>query len=75
MLHITEHTGRGVPRIIRTYGRDTIKIKENTIQVTIPFDRLGIKCMPTTTWVLIPKLVPKMQQTELSNSALFQGPS
>ncbi len=41
MLHITEHTGRGVPRIIRTYGRDTIKIKENTIQVTIPFDRLG----------------------------------
>ena len=41
MLHITEHIGRGVPRIIRTYGRDTIKIKENTIQVTILFDRLG----------------------------------
>ena len=41
MLHITEHTGRGIPRITDVYGRDTIAIKENTIVVTIPYDRLG----------------------------------
>ena len=41
MLHITEHTGRGVPRITEVYGRDTIKIKENSILVTIPYERLG----------------------------------
>ena len=40
MLHITEHTGRGIPRITDVYGRDTIVIKENTILVTIPYDRL-----------------------------------
>ncbi len=40
-LHITEHTGRGIPRITDVYGRDTIKIKENSILVTIPFERLG----------------------------------
>ena len=41
MLHITEHTGRGVPRITGIYGRDTITFKENSITVTIPYDRLG----------------------------------
>ncbi len=41
MLHITEHTGRGVPIITGKYGRNAIDIQENSIQVTIPFDRLG----------------------------------
>ena len=41
MLHITEHTGRGVPRITEVYGRETIRIKENSILVTIPYERLG----------------------------------
>lgn len=39
-LHITEHTGRGIPQITSVYGRDNIRIKENNIVVTIPFDRL-----------------------------------
>lgn len=41
MLHITEHTGRGIPRITDVYGRDAITLKENTIMVTLPYDRLG----------------------------------
>ena len=41
MLHITEHTGRGIPRITGIYGRDSITFKENSITVTIPYDRLG----------------------------------
>ena len=40
-LHITEHTGRGVPRITEAYGNDVIRINENSIVVTIPFERLG----------------------------------
>ena len=40
-LHITEHTGRGVPRITEAYGKDVIRFNENSIVVTVPFDRLG----------------------------------
>lgn len=40
-LHISERTGRGVPKITEVYGREQIKIKENSIVVTIPFNRLG----------------------------------
>lgn len=39
-LHITEHTGRGIPQITSVYGCDNIRIKENNIVLTIPFDRL-----------------------------------
>ena len=41
ILHITEHTGRGIPRITGIYGRDAITFKENSITATIPYDRLG----------------------------------
>jgi len=40
-LHITEHTGRGVPRITEAYGKDVIRLNENSIVVAIPFERLG----------------------------------
>lgn len=39
-LHITEHTGRGVPKITEVYGRENIHFNENSIVVSIPFDRL-----------------------------------
>ena len=34
-------TGRGVPKIIRAYSQDNIRFNENSITVTIPYDRLG----------------------------------
>ncbi len=40
-LHITEHTGRGVPKIIQAYSSDNFRFSENSITVTIPYDRLG----------------------------------
>ena len=40
-LHITEHTGRGIPKITEIYGKESINIKENNILVTIPYNRLG----------------------------------
>lgn len=39
-LHITEHTGRGIPKITSVYGKDNISIRENNIVVTIPYERI-----------------------------------
>lgn len=39
-LHISERSGRGVPRIVGRYGRDCYEFRENSIVVTIPFDRI-----------------------------------
>ena len=36
-LHISEKTGRGIPKIIEAYGKDAFSCGENTITVTIPF--------------------------------------
>lgn len=37
-LHISESSGRGVPKITSLCGRDSIKIRKNSILVTIPFN-------------------------------------
>lgn len=40
-LHISEKSGRGVPKIIETYGKEAFTFRENSIVVTIPFERIG----------------------------------
>lgn len=49
-LHVSERSGRGVPKIIDVYGKDVFDFRENSIAVTIPFnwvnkvgDKLGNK--------------------------------
>ena len=42
-LHISERSGRGVPKITELYGEDCIELRENSIVVTIPFERLEAK--------------------------------
>lgn len=37
-LHISETSGRGVPKITSLYGEDAIDIRDNSILVTIPFN-------------------------------------
>ena len=37
-LHISEKSGRGVPKIVETYGQQAISFNENSIVVTIPFN-------------------------------------
>lgn len=39
-LHISERSGQGVPTIVGVYGRDAYEFRDNTIAVTIPFDKL-----------------------------------
>ncbi len=40
-LHISEKTGRGVPTITNKYGKESIKVSENNIIVTIPLNRIN----------------------------------
>lgn len=42
-LHISERSGRGVPIIIDTYGRDVFDFRENSIVVNIPFNFINKK--------------------------------
>jgi len=39
-LHISEKSGRGVPKIIETYGKKAFTFRENSIVVTIPLQRI-----------------------------------
>ena len=39
-LHISEKSGRGVPIITQSYGEDAFSFRENSIVVTIPFERI-----------------------------------
>ncbi len=41
-LHISEKTGRGVPKITQTYGRSAYDFRENSIVVTIPFKWINV---------------------------------
>ena len=41
-LHISEKTGRGVPRIVDSYGKQVFEFLEDGIEVTIPFHRINI---------------------------------
>lgn len=40
-LHISEKSGRGVPKITEVYGKDAFSFRENAIVVTIPFERIS----------------------------------
>lgn len=40
-LHISEKSGRGVPKIVEVYGEDSIAFRENSIVVTIPFSKVN----------------------------------
>lgn len=40
-LHISEKSGRGVPKITEIYGKDAFTFRENSIVVTIPFKKVS----------------------------------
>ena len=41
-LHISEKTGRGVPKITEKYGKEAFEFRENSIIVKIPFNWINI---------------------------------
>lgn len=38
-LHISEKTGRGIPKIVSVYGKEAIEVNDNNLIVTIPLKR------------------------------------
>lgn len=38
-LHISEKSGRGIPKIVSVYGKEAIEVNDNNLIVTIPFNR------------------------------------
>ena len=41
-LHISERTGRGVPKITNVYGKGTYEFRENSIVVSILFTKVNV---------------------------------
>lgn len=41
-LHISEGSGRGVPKIVKRYGRSAFDLREKSICVTLPFERIDV---------------------------------
>ena len=44
-LHISERTGRGVPKIINAYDKGIYRFGENTISVILPFDKINVDAL------------------------------
>ena len=38
-MGLTEHTGHGIPTIVKKYGEEVFEIEDNYIRCTIPFDK------------------------------------
>ena len=55
-LHISERFGRGVPKITSVYGKNAFEFRENSIVVTIPFDKISTKVVDKTVDKTIDKL-------------------
>lgn len=47
-LRISERSGRGVPKIVSKYGKDSIKIEKNRIIVTISFNKINVNSFEIT---------------------------
>lgn len=67
-LHISERSGRGVPKITEVYGRDAFDFRENSIVATLPFTRLDDKLTDKTT----NKLVEKQKISEQTEKILLE---
>ena len=41
-LHISERTGRGVPKIVEAYGQEVVQFHDGFITVDIPYERIDV---------------------------------
>lgn len=64
-LHISERTGRGVPKITELYGKETYEFRENSIVVSIPFTRVSTEGIP----LVVPPVIPPVE-TEKDNKSV-----
>lgn len=59
-LHISERSGRGVPKITDVYGREAFEFRENSIVVTIPFNKIDSETVDKMADIVIDKAVDKV---------------
>jgi Predicted transcriptional regulator containing an HTH domain and an uncharacterized domain shared with the mammalian protein Schlafen len=62
-LHISEKSGRGVPRIVGEYGEKAFDFSNNAIKVTIPYNRLNLGGTPQVTPQVTPQDSPQDHET------------
>lgn len=60
-LHISEKSGRGVPKITETYGKDAFEFRKNSIVVTIPFNRLNLDTTTQVTTQVIERVLDDIE--------------
>ena len=75
-LRLSERSGRGVPKIVGAYGRESIRIEKNFIVVTIPFNRINVTPFelnegnPTLDPTLKPTINPTLKLTKVQSAIL-----
>ena len=67
-LHISEKSGRGVPRIVHEYGQQAFEFKDNAIVVTIPFNRLDLGGTPSDTPAVTPPVIPAVKYGDVNET-------
>ncbi len=68
---IVEHSGHGVPIVVREYGEKAYKFNENSIIVTIPFDKTGFDSQNVhqNSLIIIKNLIENNPQVTLNEMA------
>jgi predicted HTH transcriptional regulator len=52
-LHISERSGRGVPKITEIYGDNAFEFRENSIVVTLPFNTIDADVADKTVYKVV----------------------
>lgn len=63
-LRLSERSGRGVPKIVKKYGKEAIKIEKNRIIVTIPFEKIEVNTFIVVSNKVSNKVFDKLNETQ-----------
>lgn len=66
-LHISEKSGRGVPRIVNVYGQEAFAFTDNAITVTIPFNKLNLGNSTGGIPPVVPPVIPPVDSPAKAN--------
>lgn len=64
-LHISERSGRGVPKITEIYGKDVFDLRENSIAVTLPFAFVDEKVVDKVAYKPVDKIEMNSTQAKV----------
>lgn len=71
-LRISERSGRGVPKIVGCYGKESIKIEKNRITVTIPFNKINVNSFQIVSNKVSNKVTDKLNNTQIKMIELIR---